>query len=79
MTQNPVFEKLVKEKLYNILSCDNRKIFELINKEYILKLMNENSDYSKPWFGQLMALPQLYAYLIQIDYWLEDYKIEFNV
>ena len=78
-THNPVFEKLVKEKLYNILSCDNRKIFELINKEYILKLMNENSDYSKPWFGQLMALPQLYAYLIQIDYWLEDYKIEFNV
>ncbi len=78
-THNPVFEGLVKKELNNILSCNNRKIYELINKDYILYLMDKNSDYSKPWFGQLMALPQLYAYLIQLDFWLEDYNIEIKI
>lgn len=78
-THNPIFEELVKEELNGILSCDRRKIFEIINKEYILDLMKEDSDYSKPWFGQLMALPQLYAYLIQLDSWLEDYNIVIKI
>lgn len=78
-THNPIFEKLVKKELKNILSCDSRKIFDIINKEYILDLMKVESDYSKPWFGQLMALPQLYAYLIQLDSWLEDYNIEIKI
>ena len=25
---------------------------------------------SKPWFGQLMAGPQMMAYLIQVEYWM---------
>jgi len=74
-THNPAFENLVKEELINILNEPNRKILNIINQEYLKSLMNENSDYSLPWFGQLMAIPQLYAYMIQIDYWLENYKI----
>jgi asparagine synthase (glutamine-hydrolysing) len=32
------------------------------------------SDYGKPWYGQLMAAPQMMAYLIQIDFWLRQYR-----
>ena len=26
----------------------------------------------KPWFGQLMAGPQMLAYIIQVNYWLKN-------
>ena len=29
------------------------------------------------WFGQLMARPQLYAWLIQMEYWMESYGVSF--
>lgn len=31
----------------------------------------------KPWFGQLMAAPQMLAYLLQINDWLESYAPKF--
>lgn len=76
-THNPIYEELIKDELLKILSCSDRRILKLINKEYVLSLINEKSDYAKPWFGQLMALPQLYSYLIQLDFWLENYNIKF--
>lgn len=78
-THNPDFENLVKEKLKNLLNDSNCKIKDLINTEYILSLMDQKSDYGKPWFGQLMAIPQLYAYLLQIDFWLKHYKISVEI
>ena len=74
-THNPAFENLVKEKLLNVLNDDSCRIGDLINKDYLTTLMQNKSDYGKPWFGQLMAVPQLYAYLLQIDFWLKHYNI----
>jgi asparagine synthase (glutamine-hydrolysing) len=28
------------------------------------------------WFGQLMNAPQLLAYMLQIEYWMREYKVE---
>lgn len=32
-------------------------------------------DYGKPWFGQLMAGPQMLAYFLQVNAWMEDYGL----
>ena len=32
-----------------------------------------------PWFGQLMAGPQMLAYLIQINLWMQHYKIAIEI
>jgi asparagine synthase (glutamine-hydrolysing) len=29
------------------------------------------------WFGQLMGKPQLGAWLLQLDTWLDHYEVEF--
>ena len=29
-----------------------------------------------PWFGQLMNAPQMLAYLLQVEHWLKEYKVE---
>ncbi|ETJ29160.1 Asparagine synthetase, partial [human gut metagenome] len=33
------------------------------------------TSYKAPWYGQLMTGPQLIAYLIQVNMWLEEYNI----
>ena len=33
------------------------------------------SDYGRPWYGQLMAGPQMLAYMLQVNYWLEKYQV----
>lgn len=78
-THNPAYEAAVKEKLLEILYDTSSPIIPLIDKRYILKLISGESDLGKPWFGQLMALPQLYAYLTQVDHWLRKYKISIRI
>lgn len=29
-----------------------------------------------PWYGQLMTTPQTIAYLVQMNYWLQTYKVK---
>lgn len=75
-TYDPKFERLLKQELTRILNDGTEPVCWLVNKAYLQKLMNTTSDYGKPWFGQLMATPQMYAYLIQINDWLKRYEVQ---
>ena len=46
---------------------------EYIDKAEVTKLILSPGNYAEPWFGQLMSSPQMLAYLIQINYWLEKF------
>jgi asparagine synthase (glutamine-hydrolysing) len=37
--------------------------------------MASHKELGKPWYGQLMAGPQLLAYFIQLNYWMEQYHL----
>lgn len=78
-THNPEYENRVKEMVCDIFSDKNSRIYGIINEKYIRELMEQPSDYGKPWFGQLMATPQLYAYIIQLEYWLKKYNVEIKI
>lgn len=78
-TYDPKFENLLKQHLTKILENKNALIASLVDVAYIRELMASPSDYGKPWFGQLMATPQMYAYLIQINLWLEEYQVELSL
>ena len=75
-TYNPEYETLLKANLYEILADKSRPLNEIVDRNTINNLLNTKPEYGKPWFGQLMALPQLYAYLIQTNYWMEEYKVK---
>lgn len=75
-TYHPEYEKLLGNRLLDILSDPNAPIRPLVDEKKIKLFLNTPSDYGKPWYGQLMAGPQMIAYLLQINYWLEKYKIE---
>lgn len=74
-TYDPKYEGLLKESLTAILNQPQEPVNELVDKDRLLGWMSKPSDYGRPWFGQLMALPQMYAYIIEINYWLKKYEV----
>lgn len=74
-THNPTYLKAVKQMLTNIMQNPNAPINDLLNKKYILEILQTDGNaFTRPWFGQLMTGPQLMAYLCQVNMWLEKYQ-----
>ena len=78
-TYDPQYERLLKDQLTALLSNPNEPVCQLVNRKALEELMAAPSDYGRPWFGQLMALPQMYAYLIEINFWLGHYGVEVKI
>ena len=73
-TWDPAYRRMVETKLLKLLNDRNAPIFELVDKEAISKLLQD--QYTWPWYGQLMKVPQTMAYMLQIDFWLRHYQVE---
>lgn len=73
-TFNPVYEKGVRNLLNEVLNDPSSPILTFIDKNSVEEICAPGSDYGKPFFGQLMAIPQYMGYLIQVNYWLEEYN-----
>lgn len=74
-TYDPAYEVLLGNQLKEVLSNPNAPIRTLLDTKKVNNFLNSPSDYGKPWYGQLMAGPQMLAYMLQVNYWLEKYKI----
>lgn len=74
-TYNPKYEKLLIERLKEIMEDKNSPVIPLLNTKKIEDLIHSPSNYTQPWFGQLMAGPQLIAFIIQVNYWLKKYSL----
>ena len=74
-THNPGYEALLRSRLTDVMKDGNEPIHALVDGNSVQHLMEEKSDYGRPWFGQLMAGPQMMAYLLEINYWLKKYEI----
>ncbi|MCL1858534.1 MAG: asparagine synthase (glutamine-hydrolyzing) [Oscillospiraceae bacterium] len=72
-THNPEYLNAVSKILTEIINEPSSPLLKIIKKESLEYLIKSNS--SVPWYGQLMTTPQTIAYFIQINYWLEKYKI----
>lgn len=74
-TYNPEYERLLANRLKEIINNPNSRIKPILDKDKVEKFIEKPAEYGKPWFGQLMAAPQMMAYIIQVDFWLEKYGI----
>lgn len=76
-TYNPKYTDLVCEGMNKILMDKSSPILELIDYNIVKEIIDtRGKSYPIPWYGQLMTGPQLLAYLIQINIWLEKYNVE---
>lgn len=75
-THNPVYTEIVCEMLNNILNKKSSPIHDIIDEGEVRRIIETKGEsYKVPWYGQLMTGPQLIAYLVQINIWLENYNI----
>ena len=70
-TYHPKYEEILLTNFREIINNSNEPINELIDKTKALNFMNKKLNYTTPWYGQLMAGPQLIAYLLQVNYWMK--------
>ncbi len=73
-THNPAYEKRVYEMLLSRLKKKSSPLAPLLSHGALDTLM---SGGDVTWFGQLMSRPQLLAWLLQLDVWLDSYHVEF--
>lgn len=74
-TYNPHYEKLLGSHLMEVLADPGAPIRDILDVKKAEQFIKSPSDYGKPWYGQLMAGPQMLAYMLQVNYWLEKYNI----
>ena len=75
-TYDPAYENLLRTAIIEVLSDTRSPLRELISIDKTLEFIQRPSDYGRPFYGQLMAGPQLLAYLLQVNYWLKAYEVE---
>lgn len=75
-THNPLFEQLAGRRLTAILDDPNAPLHALVDETALREgLLVNAGDYGRPWFGQLMAGPQMIAWLIQLNLWMERFGL----
>ena len=73
-THNPLYEQLARAELQCILNDKSAPIHALVDERALREgLLVHGGDYGRPWFGQLMAGPQMIAWLIQLNAWMERF------
>lgn len=75
-TYNPYYEKLLSSRMEKVLEKKDAPIWQLAEPCKMKSFLKSVKDYGAPWYGQLMAGPQMIAYMLQLNYWLEKYSIK---
>ncbi len=76
-THNPEYTRLVSAALKETLANPAAPIHALVDKTVVEEMLDSLSIVT-PWFGQLMTGPQLFAFLLQLNMWLEEYHVSLN-
>lgn len=78
-THNPEYFKRVCELASTVFEDKSTPLYQWINKSALDKLIENPDSLSEPWYGQLMRVPQIVAYIYQIYVWVKNYKVEFDI
>ncbi len=74
-TYHPEYERLLKKKMERILEDSSSPVLAFLDPVKVRAFLRAPSDCGSPWYGQLMAGPQMIAYLIQVDEWMRMFSL----
>jgi asparagine synthase (glutamine-hydrolysing) len=72
-TWDPRYLSLVSNALKDVIADPNAPLLQVVSREALERLLH--AEFTWPWYGQLMKLPQTVAYFLQMDFWLRHYEI----
>ena len=70
-TFDPQYADMVRQGVQNLLDNSDSHIFRILNRKTVEGLFVSEPEW--PWYGQLMRLPQIYAWILQLNFWLMHY------
>ena len=74
-TYDTSYERLLVTRVREMMDDSHAPVMDFLDRKKLTRFLTSPSDYGKPWYGQLMAGPQMLAYILQVDYWLKTYHI----
>lgn len=74
-TYSPQYEAILAQRLAHVLADNRAPLHRFVDAKKSAQFLAAPKDYGRPWFGQLMAGPQMIAYLLQVNEWMVKYKI----
>ena len=76
-THNPSYIEILKSAVLSLRDDPSAPVGQFIDREKLRSLaLGMTSGTDLPWFGQLMNAPQLLAYILQVNFWLKEYRVE---
>ena len=78
-THNPAYFARVKELLAIALTDKSTPLMDWIDIDNLYLLLQNPDSLHEPWYGQLMGIPQIAAYIYQIYAWIKHYNVEFEI
>lgn len=76
-TYHPKYNEILSQLFQEIMMKKDSPIHGLINEKKVNNLIREDMNlFHTPWFGQLMKGPQFIAYLIQLNYFMENNHVK---
>lgn len=75
-THNPNYMALLTEKLTALLNSKSCRLTEIVSESKLREMLESGGkSFTKNWYGQLMTVPQIYAYFLQTEKWLNEYDV----
>ena len=75
-TYDKGYEALLVERVREVAADTGSPVMRFLDRKKLERFLSSPSDYGRPWYGQLMAAPQMLAYILQVNFWLEHYRVE---
>ena len=75
-TWHPAYLAAVSAALQQVIADPAAPLLRLVEKSALERLLAQGADNPVPWYGQLMTTPQTIAWFLQLNYWLQAYKVE---
>ena len=75
-THNPDYMALLSQRLDALLRSPDCRITEIVDGGKLREMIESGgATFQKNWYGQLMTVPQIFAYFLQTDRWMREYNV----
>ncbi|MBE6889780.1 MAG: asparagine synthase (glutamine-hydrolyzing) [Ruminococcaceae bacterium] len=78
-THNPNYMHLLSQRLSKCIAAEDCRLTEIVSADKLRELLDtDGASFTKNWYGQLMTVPQIYAFMLQLDKWLRAYDVKIS-
>jgi asparagine synthase (glutamine-hydrolysing) len=75
-THHPSFADAFRQRMVAVLEDPASPLRDLLDRDALQSLIEADpKNWDLPWFGQMMGVPALFAYLVQADFWFRHYGV----